>query len=186
MLNKIVLKNIFVSLFKSHAIEAADEGANNKVVHNLENNGFEDPTAAISDDDKKKKKKKRNGLRSIIKDNPMQIYRDNFDDGSYSRGRLGLNLQKPHENRFIHNSHGPDLDDLLIECPVLDAIDKRCQSVDLLSGGGATNEFTDALLPACGVHQFCYLCVSQLVFNASLFDQFSNSIISIGYFANIL
>lgn len=41
------------------------------------------------------------------------------------------------------------------ECPILDTLEKRCRGVDVLSGDVHQN-----LLPACGVHQLCYLCVS--------------------------
>lgn len=60
-----------------------------------------------------------------------------------------------------YRSGDGDLD----ECPILDAIDKRCESVDLLGGGGGRHVYEhDSLLPACTMHQFCYLCVSRIVF----------------------
>lgn len=63
------------------------------------------------------------------------------------------------------------------ECPMLDAIEQRCESVDLLGGGGGRNLFErDALLPACTLHQFCYLCVSNLGF-ISFFKSIGNPII---------
>lgn len=65
-------------------------------------------------------------------------------------------------SRYDHPSRAAN-NYLLNECPILSAIDKRCQNVDLITNGGAVSEFTDALLPACGVHQFCYLCVSILL-----------------------
>lgn len=105
------------------------------------------------DDDKKKKKKKRNGSLAFDGD-------DELDESiSFPRRPYSLAVQKIHPHRFDQRER--DYDDLLNECPVLDAIDKRCQNVDLISGGGSIgNRFSDALLPACGVHQFCYLCVS--------------------------
>lgn len=41
------------------------------------------------------------------------------------------------------------------ECPLLDALERRCRGVDVLSG-----DIYQELLPACGAHQLCYLCVS--------------------------
>lgn len=41
-------------------------------------------------------------------------------------------------------------------CPLIDAIEKRCRGIDLLSGDSHHN-----LLEACGAHQLCYLCVSH-------------------------
>lgn len=43
------------------------------------------------------------------------------------------------------------------QCPILGAIEKRCRSVDLLSG-----DIHQELLPICGVHQLCYICVSKI------------------------
>lgn len=43
------------------------------------------------------------------------------------------------------------------ECPLLDAMETRCRGVDLLSG-----DIHQELLPVCGVHQLCYLCVSLI------------------------
>ncbi|XP_040153285.1 uncharacterized protein LOC120894632 [Anopheles arabiensis] len=39
------------------------------------------------------------------------------------------------------------------ECPLLDAFERRCRGVDVLSG-----DIYQELLPACGAHQLCYLC----------------------------
>lgn len=126
---------------------------------NLESNRFDDPPLHLGngndgDDDKKKKKKKRNGSLAFDRD-------DELDESfSFPRRPYGSPVQKIHTNRFDQREH--DYDDLLNECPILDAIDKRCQNVDLISGGGSIgSQFADALLPACGVHQFCYLCVSN-------------------------
>lgn len=41
------------------------------------------------------------------------------------------------------------------ECPLLDAMEKRCRAVNLLSG-----DIRQQFLPQCGIHQLCYLCVS--------------------------
>lgn len=42
-----------------------------------------------------------------------------------------------------------------LECPLLNAMEKRCRGVDMLSG-----DMHQELLPICAVHQLCYLCVS--------------------------
>ncbi|XP_058126213.1 trichohyalin [Anopheles ziemanni] len=55
----------------------------------------------------------------------------------------------------------PEMDDdynrgLVVEstdCPLLDAFERRCRGVDVLSG-----DIYQELLPACGAHQLCYLC----------------------------
>ncbi|XP_063698646.1 zinc finger CCCH domain-containing protein 13 isoform X2 [Culicoides brevitarsis] len=41
------------------------------------------------------------------------------------------------------------------QCMILDNLEKRCKGVDALSG-----DLHQDLLPACGVHQLCYLCGS--------------------------
>lgn len=43
----------------------------------------------------------------------------------------------------------------LNECPRLNAIEKRCRAIGLYS-----YDFRHELLPICGIHQLCYLCVS--------------------------
>lgn len=43
------------------------------------------------------------------------------------------------------------------ECPLLDAIEKKCRGIDIMSG-----DSRQELLEACGSHQLCYLCVSCL------------------------
>jgi hypothetical protein len=85
-----------------------------------------------SDDDKKsKRKKKRSQKKSVLAD----II--NEDDTPMSEGLMG-------SNQMIQN-----------ECPFIDAIEKRCRGIDILSGD--THQY---LLEACGAHQLCYLCVS--------------------------
>lgn len=42
------------------------------------------------------------------------------------------------------------------QCPLILSMEKRCRGVDLLSG-----DMQQELLPVCGIHQICYLCVSQ-------------------------
>lgn len=156
------LNSRFPFRFDRHTIDSAASADHhtNKIAPNLDSNRFEEPPLHLgngnsndSDDDKKKKKKKRNGSLPFDED-------DDLDAAfSYPRRPYGSAAQKIRPNRFEQRER--DYDDLLNECPVLNAIDKRCQNVDLISGGGGTaSQFADALLPACGVHQFCYLCVS--------------------------
>lgn len=45
------------------------------------------------------------------------------------------------------------------DCPILNAIEKRCRGIDLLTGDTQHN-----LLEACGAHQICYLCVSYRLY----------------------
>lgn len=79
------------------------------------------------DDDSKKKKKKRSQKKSSNVIN---------EEAPMSEGYMG--------GKIFQN-----------ECPLLDAIEKRCRGVDILSGDSHHN-----LLEACGEHQLCYLCVS--------------------------
>lgn len=152
----------FHNPFDRHPIDSVASADNhaNKVAPSLEGNRFDDPPLHLGtgngnggEDDKKKKKKKRNGSLAFDAN-------DDLDESiGYPRRPYGSSVQKIHSNRFDQRER--DYDDLLNECPILDAIDKRCQNVDLISGGGSIgSQFADALLPACGVHQFCYLCVS--------------------------
>lgn len=43
------------------------------------------------------------------------------------------------------------------DCPLLNAMERRCRGIDILSGDLHQN-----LLETCGVHQLCYLCVSSI------------------------
>lgn len=42
------------------------------------------------------------------------------------------------------------------QCPIIESMAERCRGVDLISG-----DINQELLPLCGVHQICYLCVSE-------------------------
>lgn len=42
------------------------------------------------------------------------------------------------------------------QCPIIESMAERCRGVDLISG-----DINQELLPLCGVHQICYLCVSK-------------------------
>lgn len=55
------------------------------------------------------------------------------------------------------------------ECPLLNAIEKRCRGIDLLTGDTHHN-----LLEACGAHQLCYLCVSYQQHIIKVLFSFSN------------
>lgn len=156
----------FANLFhplERHTIDSAASTDNhqNKVTPNLKDNRFEEPPLHLgnsNENDEDKKKKKRNGSLRFDDDD------DELDESINIRRRpYGLTRQNINPNRFDQRER--DYDELLSECPILDAIDKRCQNVDLISGGGSVgNQFANALLPACGVHQFCYLCVSIAVY----------------------
>lgn len=43
------------------------------------------------------------------------------------------------------------------ECPLLDTIERRCRGIDILSG-----DLHQDLLQFCGIHQLCYMCVSNI------------------------
>lgn len=118
-----------------------------------DNNGFEAAPISIQDDDKKKKRNDAKPLvvlntgagNSGIDEEPVK-YATEYFAGNYRNGVQNFN-----------------------ECPILDAIDQRCESVDLMGGGGGRNVFErDVLLPACTLHQFCYLCVSNLMSDVRL------------------
>lgn len=53
---------------------------------------------------------------------------------------------------------GVELEALNDQCTILDNLEKRCKGVQTLSG-----DLHQELLPACGVHQLCYLCVSNFI-----------------------
>lgn len=116
---------------------------------NLDNN-FEAPPSVNEED--KRRKKKRNGP-SYLGGSRVEAN----DAVSFARHPFAPPA-KPLPNHLALRDRYSD--DLLDDCPILNAIDKRCHSVDLISGSGTSNVYAEALLPACGVHQFCYLCVS--------------------------
>lgn len=136
----------------------------------MKNNHFDDTASnSKNDDDERNKKRKRNGGRSFLQlsDNRAgagdSIADDIEENGGHhyghgqGHGRGHIELSYGH--RFDHPFPGAS-NYFSGECPILDAIDKRCQKVDLITNSGAISEFSDTLLPACGIHQFCYLCVS--------------------------
>lgn len=127
--------------------EPVTESANKQTSDSDATDGNDTPAASAADEEKKKKKKRTNP-KSLI---------DELNDNGRSHGYDASQIYINH----YRNGNQEDLD----ECPILDAIDKRCESVDLLGGGGNRHVYEhDALLPACTMHQFCYLCVSHLHF----------------------
>lgn len=55
------------------------------------------------------------------------------------------------------------------DCPLLDAMERRCRGIDILSGDLHQN-----LLETCGVHQLCYLCVSSIKLSLTIFLNLNN------------
>nr|XP_019553794.2 stress response protein NST1 isoform X1 [Aedes albopictus] len=94
------------------------------------------------DDDKKKKKKKRLSKRY------QEVFRNDFPDFEEEQG---AGHYAP-----AGDSYGRSLAVETNECPLLDALERRCRGVDVLSG-----DIYQELLPACGAHQLCYLCGTQ-------------------------
>jgi hypothetical protein len=90
-------------------------------------NGEENNNLDNDEEDKKKKKRsqKKNEISNIIN-----------DEAPMSEGYMG--------GRVFQN-----------DCPLLNAIEKRCRGIVILTGDPHQN-----LLEACGAHQLCYLCVS--------------------------
>lgn len=93
------------------------------------------PAEQDEDEEKqRKKKKKRNGLDFELEDNNL--------DQELGTGYLEQSARLPD---YASTS----------QCPLLNAMEKRCRGVDILSG-----DIHQELLPICAVHQLCYLCVS--------------------------
>lgn len=51
------------------------------------------------------------------------------------------------------------------DCPLLEAMERRCRGIDILSGDLHQN-----LLETCGVHQLCYLCVSSIMLSLTVVE----------------
>lgn len=119
--------------FFSHKIESST----NKAALNEPENGLDE-----NSDDKKKKKK---SVFPEVPSNDVNDFEEELGAGHFiepmSEGYMGGPVPG-----YIDNAH---------ECPILNAIEKRCRGVDLLSG-----DIHQELLPICGVHQLCYICVS--------------------------
>lgn len=95
----------------------------------------------VADEDKKKKKK------NVLAAKPFPEYNDigDFEE------ELGAGHFEPNEvfSSGRTNTLTPN------QCPLILSMEKRCRGVDLLSG-----DMQQELLPVCGIHQICYLCVS--------------------------
>lgn len=77
-----------------------------------------------------------------LKPQPQQFtdYNDLDDETQYSEAG---------QFQSMNNERSPSA------CPLLDAMEKRCRGIDILSG-----DIHQELLPICGIHQMCYLCVT--------------------------
>lgn len=112
------------------------EPSHEKVVQDVQNSAQEVP-----EEDKKKKKKSVLAAKSFPEYNDIGEFEEELGAGhlepneGYSNGRT--------------NSLTPN------QCPLILSMEKRCRGVDLLSG-----DMQQELLPVCGIHQICYLCVS--------------------------
>lgn len=129
---KTIFKRKTTSIF-SHTIEPSHE----KVVQDVQNSAQDVP-----DEDKKKKKKK-----SVLAAKPYPDYNEinEFEE------ELGAGHFEPNEGPSSGRSNGLTPS----QCPLILSMEKRCRGVDLLSG-----DMQQELLPVCGIHQICYLCVS--------------------------
>ncbi|XP_058054755.1 uncharacterized protein LOC131206276 [Anopheles bellator] len=84
---------------------------------------------------------------------------NNLEDAEEDRKKKKRTQKRYQE--VVRGSELTDMDDdfnrgLVVEsteCPLLDAFERRCRGVDVLSG-----DIYQELLPACGAHQLCYLC----------------------------
>ena len=106
-----------------------------------ESNDSNDAVTDYEDDAdlKKKKKKKRGGyVRYPELSNDFTAVED---FGGY----------EPLNDAYLGNKNYVESN----QCPIIDAMADRCRGVDLLSG-----DINQELLPICGIHQICYLCVS--------------------------
>lgn len=103
-----------------------------KVASEVVNNSFDD-----SNDDKKKKKSGMRPLARMDKRPSNSRVEPNYN---------GIQYELPALEGYQQEE--------LSECPLLDAMETRCRGIDLLSG-----DMHQELLPVCGVHQLCYLCV---------------------------
>lgn len=108
-----------------------------KVVQDVQNSAQD-----IPEEDKKKKKK------SVIATKSSPEYNDIYE----FEEELGAGHLEPNDGYFSGrtNTLAPN------QCPLILSMEKRCRGVDLLSG-----DMQQELLPVCGIHQICYLCVSS-------------------------
>lgn len=114
-----------------HSLEPSAKTAQDEIENDLEE----------LDEDKKKKKKKRVTKRfQDMYPKGLPDFEDELGAGHYA-GPVG------------GEGYGQSLTVESNECPLLDALERRCRGVDVLSG-----DIYQDLLPACGAHQLCYLC----------------------------
>lgn len=111
-----------------HSMDPVDKVSKDEVENNL----------GELDDDKKKKKKR-------LTKRYQEVFRNDVPD---FEEELGAGHYAP-----VSETYGRNLAVDTNECPLLDALERRCRGVDVLSG-----DIYQELLPACGVHQLCYLC----------------------------
>lgn len=113
------------------------EPSHEKVVHDVPNSAHDVP-----EEDKKKKKKNVIAAKSIPEYNDIGEFEEELGAGHFEPLNEGYMGGKT-------NNMPPN------QCPLISAMEKRCRGVDLLSG-----DMQQDLLPVCGIHQICYLCVS--------------------------
>lgn len=112
----------------------------------------------MAEEDKKKKKSvlhsrpvasDYNGVKNI----GQRPYPDYNDINDFEE-EVGAGHFEPMNEGYMsgRENTGPN------QCPLLDAMEKRCRGIDLLSG-----DINQELLPVCGIHQMCYLCVSKFL-----------------------
>uniref|UniRef100_A0A336LNG4 CSON015037 protein n=1 Tax=Culicoides sonorensis TaxID=179676 RepID=A0A336LNG4_CULSO len=83
--------------------------------------------------------------KKVEHEEPENDMEDDEDKKKKKKKRNGL--------EDLLEESGVPLDTLEDQCTILDNLEKRCKGVDALSG-----DLHQELLPACGVHQLCYLC----------------------------
>lgn len=91
----------------------------------------------------KKSEKTRNGFPRYS-ELPNEF--GDVDDGNFVAPYETLNDAYLGNKNYIIGSN---------QCPLIEMIAERCREVVTLSG-----DVQQELLPICGVHQICYLCVS--------------------------
>lgn len=114
------------------------DSATEKMVQEVVNNSFDE-----ANEDKKKKKKNSMGTIQRMNKRPSS---SNHLEPNYN----GLQYELPTLDNYQQEGFS--------ECPLLDAMETRCRGIDLLSG-----DMHQELLPICGVHQLCYLCVKHFL-----------------------
>uniref|UniRef100_A0A6B2E8S2 Putative calponin similarity domain-containing protein n=1 Tax=Phlebotomus kandelakii TaxID=1109342 RepID=A0A6B2E8S2_9DIPT len=118
---------------KDHKIESATE----KVTP-------EEPDNGLEKEDVDKRKKKRTNIHHLERYPVREVENDlgEFEE------ELGAGHFDPVGDSF--NLGGGRS---FTQCPLLDAIERRCRGVDLLSG-----DLQQELLAVCEIHQLCYIC----------------------------